>query len=144
MLFFCADMAKRFEEKEHYYIPVEQELIEVSREVYMAYYQEERRERYLKEQDQKHGMFYVGDMESEYMKESFCPLEEQEGTDTQAIHHVYLEYLMEGLEKEEQDVFRLCCLEGYPLRAAADKMGTHYLKVGRILKHIRRKIKCRL
>lgn len=142
--FFCVNMARGFSEREQYYIPVDGKLIEVTREVYIAYYQAERRERYLKEQERKYGVVYMGVTEAKYIEK--CPrLKELEAeTETQAVGKVYLEYLINGLEEKEQEVFRLCCLEGYSLRAAADRIGIHRLKAGRMLKHIREKLKRRL
>lgn len=144
VLFFFVNMARGFSEREQYYIPVAGKLIEVTREVYIAYYQAERKERYLIEQERKYGVIYMGVIEAKYMEK--CPsLKDLEAeTETQAVGKVYLEHLINGLEEKEQEVFRFCCQEGNSLRAAADKMGIHYLKVRRILKHIREKLKNRL
>lgn len=136
---FCVIMAKQFKKREHYYIPVEDTLVEVTREVYMAYYQSERRERYLKEQEQKHGILYISEFGQDILEQ--CPSlnRPEEGTDIKAIFKVYLESLIDGLGKEEREVFQLCILDGYSLREAARIMGMHYSKVGRILNHIREK-----
>lgn len=142
--FFCTIMARRFSEREKYYIPVDGQLIEVTREVYIAYYQAERRERYLKEQEQKYGVLYMGMTEEKYLGNCSYLREWETETDVQAVGKVYLESLMDRLEKKEKDVFRLYCLEGYSLREAADKMGIHYLKARRMLKHIREKLKSQL
>lgn len=141
VLFFCANMARDFSERKHYYIPVDRQLIEVTREVYIAYYQAERRERYLMEQEKKHGVVYVG-----ALKEDYCPHSQDLKAETEilAVDKVYMEYLVSILDKQEKEVFRLCCQEGYSLRKAAEKLGIHYLKVRRILKHIREKLKARL
>lgn len=141
--FFCVNMAKGFSERKHYFIPVEKKLIEVTREVYIAYYQAERRERYLKEQENKYGVLYMGMTAEQYLEKGSYLREETE-TDVQAIDKVYVEFLINRLEEKEKDVFRLYCLEGYSLRAVADKMGIHYSKVRRMLKRIREKLKDQL
>ncbi|MEF9839331.1 MAG: sigma factor-like helix-turn-helix DNA-binding protein [Lachnospiraceae bacterium] len=140
---FCVIMAKGFSEREQYFIPVDGQLIEVTREVYIAYYQAERRERYLKEQEQKYGVLYMGMLEENYL-EKCSYLRAWEETGVQAVGKVYLESLMDRLEEKEKDVFRLYCVEGYSLRATADRMGIHYLKARRMLKHIREKLKSQL
>ena len=43
-------------DREHYFIPVEGKLIEVEENVYVAYYKMGRRERYMEERDQAHGL----------------------------------------------------------------------------------------
>lgn len=43
-------------DKEKHYIPIEGKLIEVEKNVYIAYYKMGRRERYLVERDQKNGL----------------------------------------------------------------------------------------
>lgn len=140
VLFFYANMARKFGERKQYYIPVDGKLIEVTREVYIAYYQAERRERYLIEQEQKYGVIYMGTDEGKYLEQYTLRQERGLEAETQAVGKVYLESIMDKLEEKEQDVFCLCCLEGYSLRAAADRMGIHYLKVRRMLKHIREKV----
>lgn len=144
MLFFCANMARRFSVRKQYYIPIEGKLIEVTREVYIAYYQAERRERYLIEQEQKHGVIYMGADQEKYM-EKYTQLQKiNQGTESQAVERVYLDSLIKGLGEKEQEVFYFCCLEGYSLRAAADRMGIHYLKARRLLKRVCEKLKNRL
>lgn len=44
-------------DKEQYFIPIEGKLIEVDENVYIAYYKMGRRERYLEERDEEHGVF---------------------------------------------------------------------------------------
>lgn len=144
VLFFYAIMARVFSERERYYIPVDGKLIEVTREVYRAYYQAERRERYLIEQEQKYRVIYMGTDEETYMEKCIRPRESEEETEAQAVGNVYLKFLMDELEEKEREVFCLCCLDGYSLRAAADRIGIHYLKARRMLKHIREKLKSQL
>lgn len=137
-------MARRFSVRKQYYIPIEGKLIEVTREVYIAYYQAERRERYLIEQEQKHGVIYMGADQEKYM-EKYTQLQKiNQGTESQAVERVYLDSLIKGLGEKEQEVFYFCCLEGYSLRAAADRMGIHYLKARRLLKRVCEKLKNRL
>lgn len=143
VVFFCVDMARKFSEREKYYIPVEGQLIEVTREVYMAFYQAERRERYIKEQEHRQGVLYVGKIEPNTL-EQCSYLQAKEDTEAQAIDNVYREYLMDGLEDEEQRVFCLCCFEGHSIREASQRMGVHYLKVNRILKRVRKKLQSKM
>jgi RNA polymerase sigma factor (sigma-70 family) len=46
------------QKNDNYYIPVEGKLIPVSKEIYIAFYNMERREKYLLERDQKNGLLY--------------------------------------------------------------------------------------
>lgn len=141
VLFFCAYMARKFSEREHYYIPVDGKLIEVTRAVYIAYYQAERKERYLKEQERKYGVVHMETIEEKDIEKYLRQQNLESDTEAQAVQHVYLDYLLNGMYEEEQEVFRLCCMQGYSLRAAAEKTGLHYLKVRRMLKHIRENMK---
>lgn len=43
-------------DKEKYFIPIEGKLIEVEKNVYLAYYKMDRRERYIEEKDREHGV----------------------------------------------------------------------------------------
>jgi len=47
---------REFKMRDRYVIPVNGEMVDVSREVYVAYYEMDRRERYLEERDHKHGI----------------------------------------------------------------------------------------
>ena len=141
---FYANMARRFSKRKQYFIPIEGKLIEVTREVYITYYQAERRERYLMEKEQKYGVIYMGADQEKYM-EKYSRLQKiDQGTEAQAVERVFLDSLIKGLGEKEQEVFYFCCLQGYSLRAAADRMGIHYLKARRMLKGVREKLKNQL
>ena len=50
---------REFKERERYVIPVNRQLIDVSREIYVTYYKSLRREKYLEERDIKNGTVSV-------------------------------------------------------------------------------------
>lgn len=139
--FFCVYMARKFSERERYFIPVDGKLIEVTRAVYIAYYQAERKERYLKEQERKYGVVYMGGIEEKYIEDCLYRWNHGIDTEAQAVDNVYLDQIKEKLNEQEWEVVKLCCLQGYSLRSASEKTGIHYLKIRRILKHIGEKIK---
>lgn len=51
--------------KEKYYIKIQNDLVEVTREVYLEYYRAVRRERAQKEKDQKHGVLSYDALDAE-------------------------------------------------------------------------------
>ena len=53
------------EDKERYFIPIEGKLIEVEKNVYVAYYKMDRRERYLEERDKDNGVVSYNTIDSQ-------------------------------------------------------------------------------
>ena len=52
-------------DKEKYFIPIDGELIEVEKNVYVAYYKMNRRERYLEERDKDNGVVSYNTIDSQ-------------------------------------------------------------------------------
>lgn len=52
-------------DKEKYFIPIEGKLIEVEKNVYLAYYKMDRRERYLEERDKDNGVVSYNAIDSQ-------------------------------------------------------------------------------
>lgn len=52
-------------DKEKYFIPIEGKLIEVEKNVYVAYYKMDRRERYLEERDKDNGVVSYNTIDSQ-------------------------------------------------------------------------------
>lgn len=75
-----------------YKIQVENQIVEVTEEVYREYYRMDRRERYLVERDRKHGVTFYHALDSEDMN----------GEELFADMHIDVEGYL--IEKEERDM----------------------------------------
>lgn len=120
-----------------YTIPVERTRVQVTREVYQAYYGFERHLRTLEEKDTRNGTVRYSDLDTEEtLGEEMIPDLDAPAVETDAVTHVMREALREALTQlPEAD----CCLiqmlfyEGKTIRQAAQTLGLptmtiHYCK----------------
>lgn len=110
-----------------YGIRVQGIFVPVTKEVYLAYYQMERRERTLSEKDARHGLLYYNALDTEYLRgeellvhESACTVEEE------AIAHMIQEQLrqcLKQLSKKEQELLYALYVEGLSERQFSKQTG---------------------
>lgn len=82
-----------------YYIKIDGGLIPVSRKVYMAYYKALRREKYLVERDQAHGLMSYHALDTdEWQGENILP-NDTESVEDMAIQAILLDKLEEALNQ---------------------------------------------
>lgn len=100
-------------EQKEFKIKVAGELVEVSEEVYLAYYRMERRERFLAEQDIKHGIFFYSALDQEgILGEDRLTVPDAQSVEDMAILHImgeqlhhYLESLTEGERRLVYEIY---------------------------------------
>lgn len=101
---------KQPKEREHYVLrTADGILVEVNRKVYLEWYQSRRRERYQNEQNRKHGICSLDELEEKgnFSKISVYVAEELEETEETALRHIYGERVRQALGSLSEDDARL-------------------------------------
>lgn len=118
-------------------------LVEVTREVYLEWYQSRRRERYQKERNQKHGVCSLNELEER--GDSFIPV--TDSLEETAIKKLYIEKLRKVLDElSEADVYLMYLLffEEVTVKEAAQLCGCSRKTIEnrrkRILRELNRKM----
>ena len=120
-----------------YTIPVERTRVQVTREVYQAYYGFERHLRTLEEKDTRNGTVRYSDLDTEEtLGEEMIPDLDAPAVETAAVTHVMREALQEALISLSEADLRLIQMlfyEGKTIRQAAQTLGLptmtiHYRK----------------
>lgn len=106
-----------------YYIKIGETSVPVTEEIYKAYCQGERKERYFRESDQRNQLFSYDALDTEELNgsEMFCNFF-AESVEELAEKHWLLDRLKEGvrqLSQEEQEMLFYLYSEGISLRALA-------------------------
>lgn len=114
---------KKPKEREKYILRMQNgELVEVTREVYLEWYQSRRREKYQRERDQKYGVCSLNALEETGII-SLLSVPDRAGLDDLVLQKFYQSRLLEALEKlPEQDAYliRLLYYEGTTVKRAAE------------------------
>lgn len=114
---------KKPKEREKYMLRVQNgELLEVTREVYLEWYQSKRREKYQRERDQKYGVCSLNAMEEAGIFSSVF-VHEKDGLEELVLQKLYLKELLKALRKlPEQDAYLIYLLyyEEITMKAAAE------------------------
>ena len=118
-------------------------LVEVTREVYLEWYQSRRRERYQKERNQKYGVCSLNELEER--GDSFIPV--TDSLEETAIKKLYIEKLRKVLDElSEADVYLMYLLffEEVTVKEAAQLCGCSRKTIEnrrkRILRELNRKM----
>ena len=102
---------KKPKERQRYVLRVNETLVEVTRDVYLAWYQSRRKERYQLEKMQKNGV---------------CEIEKVGETSYNSYLHILSPELQEALKylsEEEMELIRLLFFEEYTVKKTAQYFG---------------------
>ncbi len=132
-------------EKTHYYIRVGCALVEVSKEIYTAYHQLKRRERYLEERDQKRGVFFYHAIDTEeFLGEELLPDTQAttvEETAIAAILQQQLRRCLSVLPKPEQELLHALYFEELTEGQYAQRCGVSQTSVSKQRRKLLRKLR---
>ena len=116
------------EEKEIYQLPAEGKMVEVTEEQYREFYKHKRKEKYLKEQDNKHKVYHYSDLDTdELLGEEMFSYPEEEGVEDMVIDKILLEVLLQcvgELSEEEYLLIHALYYQQKTLDDCAEKFGT--------------------
>ena len=120
-------------EEKKYYIKVQGELVEVSKDVYLTYYRMERKARCADERDQYNGTMLFSDLNAKELRviEAFQdpntdPVEEMVVASVmkEKLHHcLYI------LPQQERSMIYALYFEGLSERQLSDRMGIHFMTI---------------
>ena len=130
-------------EKKRYYIRLKNgSLVEVSKEVYIAYYKMKREEKYQKERDMRYGLLHYDSWDTETGNGAEYIADKAMDTEEEAIQHILWQQLWEmiGQFGEKSDLFRLIA-SGRTEREIAEILGINQSTVNRNKRRLYRKIK---
>lgn len=120
-----------------YQITVDGETVAVTQEIYEAYSQMDRRERYQKEVDTKFGLIYIPDLP----ERQAGPEAEEDSASMEAAH---LRRCLKKLSEADQRLIRLRYWEGMSQKEAAYRLGITQQAVSYREMHILSKLKALL
>lgn len=96
------------EEKEIYQLPAEGKMVEVTEEQYREFYKHKRKEKYLKEQDNKHKVYHYSDLDTdELLGEEMFSYPEEEGVEDMVIDKILLEVLLQCVGELSEEEYLL-------------------------------------
>lgn len=132
-------------EKTHYYIRAGCALVEVSKEIYTAYHQLKRRERYLEERDQKRGVFSYHAMETEaFPGEESLPDMQAASVEEAAIAAILQQQLrrcLAVLPKPEQELLHALYFEELTEKQYAKRCGVSQTSVSKQRRKLLQKLR---
>ena len=120
-------------EKKKYYIKLQGELIEVSKEVYLAYYRMERSARVVVEKDQRNGTVLFSDLDTQ----EFLTAEMFQDQDAVPVEEIVIGSVMkeklrqclQTLPQQEHDMIYALYFEGLSERQLSDRTGVHFMTI---------------
>ena len=96
------------EEMEIYQLPAEGKMVEVTEEQYREFYKHKRKEKYLKEQDNKHKVYHYSDLDTdELLGEEMFSYPEEEGVEDMVIDKILLEVLLQCVGELSEEEYLL-------------------------------------
>lgn len=120
-------------EKKNYMIKVQRSLVEVTQEVYQAYYQIERHTRTLDEKDRRNGVMFYSNLDTDgLLGEEMIPDQDAASVEDAAIAHILHEKLchcLAMLPDEERKLLDALFFEGFSERQLASSSGIPYMTV---------------
>ncbi len=114
---------KKPKEREKYVIRLgDGTLVEVEREIYLEWYRSERKERYQKERDQKHGLCSIDKLhENGYFPEqSICTKDTTQETVLRNEYRIKLDNALKNLPEQDTCLIKLLYFEEITVKKAAD------------------------
>ena len=116
------------EEKEIYQLPAEGKMVEVTEEQYREFYKYKRKEKYLKEQDNKHKVYHYSDLDTdELLGEEMFSYPEEEGVEDMVVEKMLLEVLLQcvgELSEEEYLLIHALYYQQKTLDECAEQFGS--------------------
>ena len=120
-------------EEKKYYIKLQGELIEVSKEVYLAYYRMERSARVVVEKDQRNGTVLFSDLDTQ----EFLTAEMFQDQDAVPVEEIVIGSVMkeklrqclQTLPQQEHDMIYALYFEGLSERQLSDRTGVHFMTI---------------
>ena len=96
------------EEKEIYQLPAQGKMVEVNEEQYREFYKHKRKEKYLKEQDNKHKVYHYSDLDTdELLGEEMFSYPEEEGVEDMVVEKMLLEVLLQCVGELSEEEYLL-------------------------------------
>lgn len=86
-----------------YFIPVNGKLYETTKEIYEAYYQMERRERYLEERDLKNGVLNFGDIDDANYSAEEKIVDENTSIETEVIDKILYRAVLDAMSSLSEE-----------------------------------------
>lgn len=126
-----------------YFINLGYAVMEVTKEDYIAFYKERRRERYIKEEARNFGEVSLNALDSDEFQGSNVIVDMSEPLDEQLIKKMMIEKLPEMLQQlkdDEQELIRKIYFEGISERAFSKIMGIPLTTVNNHKKKILKKL----
>lgn len=116
-----------------YYIKVQSELVEVSKEVYLTYYRMDRKARVVVEKDQRNGTVLFSDLDMKgLLTAEIFQDKEAVSVEEMAIGSVMKERLhqcLQTLSQQERDMIYALYFEGLSERQLSERTGVHYMTI---------------
>ena len=139
---------KKPKEREKYVIRMGNgTLVEVDREIYLEWYRSERRERYQKEREQKHGVCSMEALEEKGCFHEMAMTNMWNVTEETALYHIYRDKLWEAigrLAKQDAQLIRLLYFDECTVKKTAEIFGCSRKSIrsrrGRILEELYRMV----
>lgn len=114
---------KKPKEREKYFIRLgEGTLVEVNREIYLEWYRSERRERYQKERDRKHGLCSIDKFHEKgyFPEQSICIEDTTQETVLRNECQSRLQNALSNLSEQDARLLKLLYFEEITVKKAAD------------------------
>lgn len=115
------------EEREVYYLYPDGKRIEVTEELYRAFYKCKRREKYLEERDQKHKLYHYSDLDTEeLLGEEMFSYPNEESIEERIVDRLLIESLLRcvgKLPEEDQELIHALYYQGKSERGCAEEFG---------------------
>lgn len=135
--------------KGQYFIRIENEVVEVSQEIYETYYSMGRREKYLEERDYSHKLLYYSALDTpDLVGEELITDSDSQAIEDQIIQNMVSEELhivLDQLKKRDREIINELFFCGLTERKLASKLGikqqTLNERKNRILKDLKKVFK---
>ena len=120
-------------EEKKYYIRVPEDLIEVTEEVYRAYYQEDRHGRTMEEKDQRNGLASYDELDTvELTGQEMIPDREAVSVEDAAIANILrskLHRCLDLLPDSDRQLISALYFDGLSERKLSQKTGIHHMTI---------------
>ena len=124
------------ESERKYFIRLEKQLVEVSHEVYAAYYQMDRQGRYQRERDMKHGLLYYDSWDTEDTNGEEFIEDTSEHTEEQVINSITIETILQYINQIDERKISYYLISGKTETEIAELLCMSQSQINRIKKKI--------
>lgn len=120
-------------EEKKYYIKLQGELVEASREVYLTYYRMARKARWVDERDQHNGTILFSDLDTkELLVTEMFQDQDASSVEEMVLDNVMKEKLrqcLQSLPQQERDMIFALYYEGLSERQLSGRTGVHFVTI---------------